>query len=60
MRIATAKQSYAADQALFDTATQRLWLCLLAAALVVFPFAANAIGFTWPAWWPSISPARRG
>ncbi|ANY16617.1 branched-chain amino acid ABC transporter permease [Bordetella pseudohinzii] len=42
MRIATAKQSYAADQALFDTATQRLWLCLLAAALVVFPFAANA------------------
>lgn len=42
MRIATAKQSYAADQALFDTSTQRVWLALLAAALLLFPFMANA------------------
>jgi branched-chain amino acid transport system permease protein len=42
MRIATAKQSYAADAALFDTATQRVWLALLAALLVLFPFMASS------------------
>ncbi len=35
MRIATAKETYRADEALFDTATQRLWLAL-------FPFVADA------------------
>ncbi|KDC39794.1 branched-chain amino acid ABC transporter permease [Bordetella bronchiseptica] len=42
MRIATAKQTYQADEALFDTATQRVWLALLLAALALFPFLANA------------------
>ena len=42
MRIATAKETYLADEALFDTATQRTWLALLAAALVLFPFMADA------------------
>ena len=42
MRIATAKTSYAADQALFDSRTQHVWLCLLALALIGFPFFANA------------------
>jgi branched-chain amino acid transport system permease protein len=41
MRIGSAKHSYAADQALFDTPTQRAWLGVLAAALVLFPFLAN-------------------
>lgn len=42
MRIATAKETYRADEALFDTATQRLWLALLAASLALFPFVADA------------------
>ena len=42
MRIATAKETYLADQALFDTRTQRLWLALLAASLMLFPFVADA------------------
>lgn len=42
MRIATAKQTYLADEAFFDTQTQRVWLGLLIAALVVFPFVADA------------------
>ena len=37
MRIATAKQTYQADEALFDTRVQRLWLLFLAAALALFP-----------------------
>ena len=41
MRIATAKQSYAADQALFDTPTQRTWLALLGVALCALPFVAG-------------------
>jgi branched-chain amino acid transport system permease protein len=41
MRIATAKQSYEADAALFDTRTQHVWLVLLALALAAFPFVAN-------------------
>lgn len=41
MRIATAKESYAADEALFDTPVQRVWFVLLLLALALFPFAAN-------------------
>ncbi len=41
MRIGTAKESYAADEALFDTATQRFWLGVLALVLVAFPFVAS-------------------
>lgn len=41
MRIGSAKQSYTADAALFDTPTQRAWVGVLAAVLVVFPFAAS-------------------
>ncbi len=41
MRIGALKDSYGADQALFDTAPQRLWLALGAVALLAFPFAAS-------------------
>jgi branched-chain amino acid transport system permease protein len=41
MRIGSAKESYAADTALFDSATQRVWIGLLAAALCAFPFVAS-------------------
>ncbi len=41
MRIGSAKQTYAADAALFDSPTQRAWLAVLAAALVAFPFMAS-------------------
>jgi branched-chain amino acid transport system permease protein len=41
MRIGAAKQTYAADAALFDTATQRRWLAALVLALVAFPFLAD-------------------
>jgi branched-chain amino acid transport system permease protein len=41
MRIGTLKQSYVADAALFDSSTQKAWLALGAAALVIFPFVAN-------------------
>lgn len=41
MRIATARQDYMADEALFDTGTQRVWLGLLLLALLVYPFFAN-------------------
>jgi branched-chain amino acid transport system permease protein len=41
MRIATAKESYAADEALFDTPTQRVWLALFVAVCALFPFTAN-------------------
>ncbi|MGA0611849.1 branched-chain amino acid ABC transporter permease [Caldimonas sp. KR1-144] len=41
MRIGAAKQTYAADAALFDTATQRRWIAALALALVAFPFLAD-------------------
>jgi branched-chain amino acid transport system permease protein len=41
MRIATARQNYMADEALFDTGTQRVWLGLLLLALLVYPFIAN-------------------
>ena len=41
MRIGAAKETYAADAALFDTPTQKRWAVLLVAALVVFPFAVD-------------------
>ncbi|HYD69169.1 branched-chain amino acid ABC transporter permease [Azospirillum sp.] len=41
MRIASAKQTYAADEALFDSAAQRGWFAVLLLALVLFPFAAD-------------------
>jgi branched-chain amino acid transport system permease protein len=41
MRIGTAKESYAADMALFDTSTQRAWAAVLVILLAVFPFVAN-------------------
>ncbi|MGB7400314.1 branched-chain amino acid ABC transporter permease [Castellaniella sp.] len=41
MRIGTARESYRADEALFDTNTQYVWLAILLATLAVFPFLAN-------------------
>lgn len=41
MRIGAAKQTYAADAALFDSRTQIAWLAVLAVALAAFPFVAN-------------------
>ena len=41
MRIGAAKQTYAADAALFDTPTQRAWVAVTAVALVLFPFVAS-------------------
>lgn len=41
MRIGSAKESYAADTALFDSTTQRVWIGLLAVALCAFPFMAS-------------------
>jgi branched-chain amino acid transport system permease protein len=41
MRIGSAKQTYTADAALFDTPTQRAWLGVLALALLGFPFVAD-------------------
>lgn len=41
MRIATAKQNYMADEALFDTATQRAWMLVFGLALLLYPFLAN-------------------
>jgi len=41
MRIGTLKESYAADLALFDSRTQKVWLGIAALALVYLPFGAN-------------------
>lgn len=41
MRIATAKENYRQDEALFDSNTQRLWAGLLGLSLITFPFMAN-------------------
>lgn len=41
MRIATAKESYAADQAIFTTSTQRAWFAILIALLLAYPFVAS-------------------
>ncbi|MDP2802748.1 MAG: branched-chain amino acid ABC transporter permease [Phreatobacter sp.] len=37
MRVGTAKESYAADEGLFKTDTQKVWFGLLLAGLVLFP-----------------------
>lgn len=41
MRIGAAKETYTADAALFDTATQRAWIVTLVIALLGFPFLAD-------------------
>jgi len=41
MRIGTLKLSYAADESLFDTKVQWVWLALLAVSLVLLPFVAG-------------------
>lgn len=41
MRIGSAKQSYPADEALFDSRTQRLWFAALIVLLAMFPFVAS-------------------
>ena len=41
MRIGTAREHYQADEALFDTPTQRAWLAVLLATLAIYPFVAN-------------------
>ncbi|WBX99926.1 branched-chain amino acid ABC transporter permease [Ramlibacter tataouinensis] len=41
MRIGTLKESYVADAALFDSVTQKAWLGVGAALLLLFPFVAN-------------------
>ena len=41
MRIGSAKQTYAHDEALFDSRTQRIWLVILGLGLVLFPFFAG-------------------
>ncbi len=41
MRIGTLKESYIADAALFDSRTQKAWLALAAALLMLFPFVAG-------------------
>lgn len=41
MRIGTLKESYIADAALFDSRTQRIWLAMGGALLLLFPFMAS-------------------
>lgn len=41
MHIGSAKQSYAADEAIFTTGTQKFWLGVLFVALAIFPFVAG-------------------
>ena len=41
MRIGSAKETYAHDEALFDSRTQRIWLIVLGLGLVIFPFFAG-------------------
>src|SRR3954452_4832160 len=41
MRIGSAKQTYAADEAIFKTNVQRLWFGVLVALLILFPFVAS-------------------
>lgn len=41
MRIGDYKESYAADEAVFDNAASRFWLGVFMVSLVVFPFAAG-------------------
>lgn len=42
MQIATAKETYRADQALLTTRPQWVWMGILLACLLIFPFTANA------------------
>lgn len=41
MRIGTAKQTYLHDESLFDSRTQWVWLGVLGACLLAFPFAVD-------------------
>jgi branched-chain amino acid transport system permease protein len=41
MRIATAKESYAADEAILKTDTQKVWMAVLLVSLALWPFLAN-------------------
>ena len=41
MRIGTYKETYTADAALFDSQTQKIWLTVGLALLVLFPFMAS-------------------
>ncbi len=41
MRIGSAKETYAHDEALFDSRTQRIWLIVLGLGMVIFPFFAG-------------------
>ena len=41
MRIGTLKETYTADAAMFDSHTQKVWLAVGAALLVLFPFMAS-------------------
>ena len=41
MRIGSAKQTYAADEAIFRTNVQRLWFGALVLILVLFPFISS-------------------
>ncbi|MDR0259900.1 MAG: branched-chain amino acid ABC transporter permease [Comamonas sp.] len=41
MRIGTFKESYVADATLFDSRTQKMWLAIAGALLLLFPFAAS-------------------
>lgn len=41
MRIGTARERYELDEALFDSATQRVWAALLVLGLFAYPFLAN-------------------
>lgn len=41
MRIGSAKSSYADDQALLDSRTQKAWMAVLVLALLAFPFVAS-------------------
>ncbi|MEI7496045.1 MAG: branched-chain amino acid ABC transporter permease [Betaproteobacteria bacterium] len=41
MRIGSAKETYAADTALFDSASQRAWISIFLLSLVAFPFMVD-------------------
>lgn len=41
MRIGSAKSTYADDQALLDSRTQKAWMAVLVLALLAFPFVAS-------------------
>ena len=41
MRIGDAVSTYTADETIFRTQTQRVWMCILLLGLVLFPFTAS-------------------